>query len=128
MRFPNPYQQHSPFPKLRLLLRALIVSDLYSVLDDFAQLLSLPTDTEDSTEEALSSFIQQAPDETIPGLLLKLAFVDHLRGRAGGNRNYLEEALRIFGVSNAKTITKKRKATKPTTRKAAGEAKKRGAR
>lgn len=95
--------------QLRFLFRAFLMSDLYTIVEELAELLHLPG--EGAAEERLYQFVSEADDNTLPGLFVRFALVNHIREKAD-ETDYLKEAAKAFGTVVAKpskrSIPKKR--------------------
>src|SRR5580698_3454442 len=109
--------------QLRVLLRALVNLDPYTLTDDLAEQIAGEDENEQRTaEEVLLSAIDDLQDDKLTGFTLRLALTGHIDIPREGEFDFLSEAEAAFAVSQPKSAgSKKPKVKTPTPIKAASK-------
>jgi ParB family chromosome partitioning protein len=107
--------------QLRVLLRALVNLDPYTLTDDLAEQIAGENENEQRTaEEVLLSAIDGLQDDKLTGFALRLALIGHVDVASEGEFDFLAEAETAFAFPQPKNAAnKKPKAKTPTPIKAA---------
>jgi ParB family chromosome partitioning protein len=109
--------------QLRVLLRALVNLDPYTLTDDLAEQIAGEDENEQRTaEEVLLSAIDSLQDDKLTGFALRLALTGHIDIPREGEFDFLAEAEAVFASPQPKNAaSKKPKVKTPTPIKAASK-------
>jgi ParB family chromosome partitioning protein len=109
--------------QLRVLLRALVNLDPYTLTDDLAEQIAGEDENEQRTaEEVLLSAIDGLEDNKLTGFALRLALIGHMDTPREGEFDFLAEAEAAFAPPRPKNAaSKKAKVKTPTPIKAASK-------
>ena len=97
--------------QLRVLLRALVNLDPYTLTDDLAEQIAGEDENEQRTaEEVLLSAIDGLEDNKLTGFALRLALTGHIDTPREGEFDFLTEAEAVFATQQPKKVSKPKKA------------------